>query len=262
MKKLRDFVRKALLEGLNEKEEWFSDVKDPDGEFENWFNDAPTQEEIDSHAHYRAGDVVWLGDEGAMIKMHKSQIEAIDGNQFDPEKVAAFAREVRDNGPVYTWAPIADVYEVSFQLVKESIESGNDKLSTGDQDLDEFLEDPSYYMGLYYDEALEMKKIGPKKFIENFMQENTDPDEGEYELTEEYKEELESIRKTYNYLLEKEEQIEIAISKNSGNIGDYRAQIRDGNHRTFGAIKAGESWIWVNAAGGYSDMENIKGDLR
>lgn len=247
---------------LKEDEERFADVPDPDGHFEDWFDSAPTKEEIENHKHYQAGSVIWLGDEGTMIKMHKSQLEAIHGNMFDDEKVAAFAREVRDNGPIYTWAPIADVYVVSFNDVKESIESGSGNLSTGDSDLDEYLESPKYYLGTYYEEALEMSEIGPSEFTKNFIEDNTDPDEGEYDLTEEYQEELDEIRKTYNHMIQKKEQIEIAKSKNSGDIGDYRAQIRDGNHRTFGAIKAGENWIWVNAAGGYSNMEAIKGDLQ
>lgn len=264
MKKLREFVRKTLIEGLNEKEEWFSDVEDPDGEFEEWFYQPPSQQEIDLHKHYQEGGVVWLGDEGSMLRVHKSQVDAMEDNIFDPEKVAAFAREIRNNAPIYTYAPIGAVWTLRIGEVQESLENEDGKYTTGNEDLDEYLTDPSEYIGLYYDEGVEVLKKGLEQSQKDFIEENRDEDHHQEisDLDEQWIDEWKEYVSAYQHIVKMEKLKQEAAKKSWGDVNSIRVQIRDGNHRTFGAIKAGEKWIWVSVIEQYSNMEAIKGDLR
>ena len=42
-----------------------------------------------------------------------------------------------------------------------------------------------------------------------------------------------------------DKELEGAVSSGDGDLDEYMVQIRDGNHRAFGAIAAGEPYVWI-----------------
>lgn len=173
--------------------------------------------DLEEGEDYRSGDiyygrnVLWIGTKGKMFRADPSYMEPISGNIFYPDKINDIVNEIRySDEKKVLFAPYGNVSLVTIDSIKESIEyDGANALTTGDQELDEYI------------------SLGEDFFVLYDLDDEDD-----------YKE----------YLSEKkrlEEELEEAIATESGDIGQYIVQVRDGNHRAFGAIEAGEPYVWI-----------------
>lgn len=178
---------------------------------------------------YYGRNVIWAGDHGRMIRVSPENIEHIWGNIFDADQLAAIVAGIRDaDDRVIFYAPYGEVSFVEIQDIKESIEAfahGDDDgmdapLSTGDEDLDKWI-------------------LDREEFIDDLI---WDRDVQFEEYT--------------NLVREMNERLQEAIDTNQGDLGSLRFQIRDGNHRAFGALLAGEPYIYMIVSD--NQMQDLK----
>lgn len=179
----------------------FHDYYDKDWEYEEKFS-----------TKYYGRNVIWIGEEGRMLRASPDYISPRDDNIFEWDKLQAVRDHIiQSSEKVELDAALADVIVIDRTLIEETQEGAQSgrvqewtidhPFSTGDDELDEYLADP-----------------------EAFLAREEDPEERREEL-------------------EKDIQISEALER-----GDFRklwVRIRDGNHRVFGAIAAGEPYIWV-----------------
>jgi len=142
------------------------------GDFGEFYSDDP--EELRESGEVRHGrKVVWVGSPGKMVEVDRNFVAPIQGNQFDPQKLAAVAEAVRDqSAPTESGKPVLYVGYGTVQFVTQS-------------DIDE--------AGQYEDDEWPLDR---------------DLDESD--------------------------------------IGKLFYTMRDGNHRTFGALIGGETKVWMN----------------
>lgn len=179
----------------------FHDYYDKDWEYEEKFS-----------TKYYGKNVIWIGEEGRMLRVSPDYISPREDNIFNWDKLQAVRDYIlQSSGKVKLDAAIADVIVIDRILIEETQEGAksgrveewgiNHPFTTGDDELDEYLADP-----------------------ETFLKYEEDPEERRKEL---------------------ENEILISKQLERGDFGKLWVRIRDGNHRVFGAIAAGESDIWV-----------------
>ena len=175
---------------------------------------------------YKGQKVHWIGQSGHMVKVTPDYVKNLEGNVFDPEKLAAVAWFIRRSpepvvmrpgyGQVVASTSIDDIAE-SLQYAKDAALFGEDRtLSTGDESLDSYLKDPETYL----DDNLGYYS-GPGSESED-----------------------EDVAKA-GFRTEMEEMKAEAIREGWGDLGERRFTVLDGNHRTFGALLAGEPYAWI-----------------
>ena len=176
----------------------------------------PDPGEIDPDDVYWGDGVGWVGIQGRMMKLPWDQIQAFPGNPFDERKTAAFRDIIRSGERPLIYAPPAMASRISLDDVRESQEAEargelfdthgmTRPLTSGDDELDEFLADEEDYLETYAAD---------------------EDDEA-------------AIRAQMTLTAEK------AIADNDGDLGKLVVHLRDGNHRAFGAQLAGEDEVWV-----------------
>lgn len=150
---------------------------------------------------YYGRNVIWIGEKGRMIQVDSEYAQHIEGNIFEACKLAAIVEAIKELPHRITFYPgYCEVSVVEPIDIKESIEyeyeNGLERpLTTGSDELDEYITDPEQF-------------------------------------DEEEREEL-------------EEELQYAIEHDEGDLGSLVIQIRDGNHRAFGALLAGEPYIYL-----------------
>jgi len=166
---------------------------------------------------YRGGNVVWNGIEGHMVRVPSENVVWNSQNLLDGDKLIAIAEginSIRDYDVIFT-AAWGEIHKVTLEKVKESIEYQKDTpyevLTTGDEELDEFLIDPGEVIITYHDTD------EPEKFCEK--------------------------------LQEFREAVQDAVDNEEGDLGDWHFTPVDGHHRLFGAILSGEPYVWVMLSG-------------
>jgi len=166
-------------------------------------------------------NVGWDAVDGRSIRVDPEYLTAIAGNIFEPDKLAAIISGIEQSPErlVFT-APYGTVSVVGLIDVTESIEYAEDEglerpLTTGDGELDQWLVEP---------EDLLSDTIG---------------EEWDYDSDAEYA--AERLRFTQ----EMEQALAEAVVIGQGDLGKLTFTIRDGNHRAFGAILAGEPFVWM-----------------
>ena len=210
------------------------------GYFEDYYEESALGELEPSDPYY-GRNVIWDGIGGRMIRVYPENIQPIEGNIFDPDKLAA----VRD-GIIYAEdrvvliAPYGTVTVIDLQDVKESIENSEynpyEVLTTGDEDLDLWLVDPDDFLAQegYDPEDLKEYLADRDAYLESW---SNDPIE-QVEKEEEMKDALDRKR-------EMDRELSEAVAHQNGDLGDFRITIRDGNHRAFGALLAEEPYIYM-----------------
>lgn len=175
---------------------------------------------------YRGKKVHWIGTPGHMVRVTPDYVTNLEGNIFDHEKLAAVSWFIRRSdrpvvmrpgyGQVVATTSIDDIAE-SLQYAKDAEIFGEDRtLSTDDEELDAYLKDPQTYLSdniRWYD--------GPGS-------ESEDEDVAKAGLR-----------------AQMEEKKAEAVREGWGDLGARRFKILDGNHRSFGALLAGEPFIWI-----------------
>lgn len=186
------------------------------GSFEKYYPQS-ANEEIDAAEEgtpYYGRRVIWVGEEGKMLRVGKDYAMHIAGNIFYGKKLNAIAEWIKDgNRPVFH-APYGEAMVVDTLLIQESQrafnhdnEDGVDRpLSTGDDDLDQYLLDPQEY--------IEVHGAAPENL---------------------------------------HERLTAAEKAGEGDYGALIVTIRDGNHRAFGSLLGGEPYIFVRMSGQQHD---------
>lgn len=165
---------------------------------------------------YYGRNVIWLGRTGEMFRAYPRYIEAIEGNIFDEDQLAAVVDCIESSpSRVPFIAPVADVVLIDPTTVRESMEyEPDDPWTTGDNELDEWLQDPEEYI---------LSNLGM----------GLDDEDGTWQ------EAADALH------AEMKERLQDAVDNNEGDLGKFVVQIRDGNHRAFGALASGEPYIYV-----------------
>lgn len=183
---------------------------------------------LNKNHYYRGNNVIWIGTPGKMIRVDSNAIYPIEGNIFNSEKISQIASKIiNSEKKTILYAPYGVATKVDIDNIRESIEYSEathkedpSVLTTGNDELDEYI-------------------LNKKEYFENLgLSKDDDP--------EEYLEEEARL----------EEELKNAISSNDGDIGRIIFQIRDGNHRAFGAVAAGEPYIWVSVSD--NQIQDIK----
>lgn len=109
---------------------------------------------------YVARNVVWLGTEGKMLRVDPDYAYHIQGNIFDSDKLGAVVEGVVHHPTkVHFYAPYGTASKIDVNDVRESLQyEDDDPLSTGDDDLDEYLLDPDAFLEEYEEDRDEMEQ--------------------------------------------------------------------------------------------------------
>lgn len=171
--------------------------------------------------------VAWLVEPGEAVWIDSRYLRPISGNIFDADKLAAIAGTIQKGGGNQRYvfmAPYGQVQRIGPSEVAESIRYTEDDpgrpFTTGDEDLDAWLADP-----------------------EQWLADNGWDDDSRAELQ-----------------AEKEAELQEAVRKNRGDLGQWTATIRDGNHRAFGAALGGEEAVAVRLYD--NDVQDLKEGIR
>lgn len=160
---------------------------------------------------YQGRNVLWDGIEGRMLRLDLEQVIWNPQNILDSNKLAAVVEGIKNaDDKIILKAACGNMHKVDLTTVKESIEyqrdTPNEVLTTGDDELDTFLVDPEEVLSYY-----------------------ADPDEPLYQ---------EKMQEFRNELLE-------AQARGDGDLGDWHFTPLDGHHRLWGALIAGEPYVWA-----------------
>jgi len=205
--------------------EWLRELASTgSGELEDYYP-LTAAGEMDTYMRtpYYGRNVIWLGQEDLMVRVDPDYARNMPLNIFDADKLAAVVTGIYDAPDRLVFeAPYGEVSLVDLLAVQESIEAAEEEphyvLTTGDEDVDQWLVDPDEYL---------RDAIGER-------------DDWAYEDDpEEYDQERHRI------VMEMESALAEAVAKNGGDLGEFTFQIRDGNHRAFGAMIAGEPYVYL-----------------
>lgn len=172
---------------------------------------------------YYGRNVIWIGEYGRMIRANAEYLQHISGNIFDPCKLASIAEAIKElPHRVMFHSGYCEISVVELIDVKESIEYDDEdsdepidrSLTTGSEELDEYLVDPDSVLDGY-----------------------DNPEEAKIGLDEELQE---------------------ALKNDEGDLGSLVIQVRDGNHRAFGAMLSGEPYVYLLVSD--NQMKDLKED--
>lgn len=183
------------------------------GELEDYFPKTGAGELSEEQGDlYYGRNIIWIGDEGRMMRAYPDYTQHIWGNIFDPDKLAAVVSGVDEaKDRLMFFAPYGTVGRIGLQEVKEShdyfADEGLDRpYTTDNEELDRFLVDPDDVLDDY-------------------------GEPGDDERTEREAD----IR----------QELADAVANDDGDLGAWVVTIRDGNHRAFGALLSGEPYVYV-----------------
>lgn len=172
--------------------------------------------------------VCWFGDGKRMIRIDVDYMYPVQGNIFYTDTMKTIQNEIEASSysnRLRLYCGYCMISKVGRLTLEESIQYediGYEKLSTGDEELDRYLENEEAFRE-------EIKDSLTPAWNESY-------DEEEIDAQVEQK------------ILEIEEELAEAEKNGQGDFGKIIYQIRDGNHRSFAAKNAGEKYIWANLA--------------
>jgi hypothetical protein len=247
---MKRFIKVALREGLSIMSE-------------DYFNPTIDKDDKARSKRYFGRNVEWYGIPGKMIVIHKDYVHGMWGNLYDNKKLDYLRDLILDYpdrielecsygiGSVVTLQDITE-HQISVAVGDWEIdyEGHSEPYSIGDELLDKYLgvesldDDGDLFELQGYDNYEIMSLMdGYKTLIasklatkEEFMEEIIDLP---IDLTEADKE-------TIQYFFEYEDRVRDAVENEEGDMNDFSVQLRDGHHRVFGAIAAGENYVCVN----------------
>jgi len=220
-------------------------------------------------ALYQGRNVAWRGYAGKMIKVPAEYAVSIEGNIFDNDKIYTVMKLVEkaaNKGKLVVFdAPLTRASVITLGTIAEDLKyEGNwsgvyhDRLlTTGDDELDRFIKDPELWSEEeYFDDSIfevedlfdQRPRMWPyrwKTLHDVWKQWN----DGKLEVDDDYKGSLEKYTPIG-------EAMEYALKHQTGDLGAIHFQMRDGNHRTFGSLAAGEPYIWARLTD--NELEDIK----
>jgi GNAT superfamily N-acetyltransferase len=211
------------------------------GTFEDYYPES-AKGTLKASDPYFGRDVIWDGVSGRMIRLTADGARAIEGNIFDKHKLSAVVEGIQiAKSRVVFVAPYGTVTVITLQDVKDSIEYADDDpegvMTTGDDELDQWLVDPAavlYDIGYFDLDEVKAYQQDPRGFIKQWSDDPADRKEKRQEMKEAVAE--------VNRL---QEALQYAVDHDEGDLGSFSFQIRDGNHRAFGALLAGEPYVYM-----------------
>ena len=206
---------------------------DGDEDFKDLYPQTSTgdlPEESSFNPRYVGRNVEWIGTPGHMFPADPDYMTHIDGKIFSPGKIEAVAREVRraasgERERLVFYSPYGQIQKIDIDYIKDSMEYEDENqgvaLTTGDEELDEFIREPIEVMSMW--------------------------DVGEDEEGATYHEELDiwMDQDGWDELQDIKKRIIEAEQFGEGDLGKWTVSVRDGNHRAFGSALGGESVIWI-----------------
>jgi hypothetical protein len=210
------------------------------GELEDYYprTAAGTMEVFSDADLYYGRNVIWDGTEGRMVRVSAEHMEPIEGNIFDADKLHAIVSGIEnaEDRLVFT-APYGEAHVITLTDIRESIKYGDaEPLTLDDEELDQWLVDPDDFLDEQGYDSADLKEYlnNPQAYLEFY---SDDP--------EEQAEMVEIFNQAVVLRQEMQDQLVQAVAEGWGDLGQFRFQIRDGNHRGFGALAAGEPYIWM-----------------
>lgn len=186
-------------------------------------------------------------------------VRSLDGNIFDYKKLKDMFRIVsnaRRNDQYVVFEPSYCLIEViDMSDIKEAFEYAENpddvSLTTGDDNVDKFLKNEESWISDNMSVLDDIEDI--KKFFDEYKQ--VEPDEfiawANTELSWEFDGDdlIEDMENWENL----QESMQYAKENETGDIGKLDIQLRDGHHRFWGAVSAGEPLIWWHMEGSLAD---------
>jgi len=185
-----------------------ADALESPGEFTDYYRRPDDLEIFRGWVSMEGRNVVWWVERGEAMWVKARYLRPIEGNIFDSEKLGAVARAVRHSEePVHFYAPYGQITLITADDIAESIRYADDSepFTTGDEDLDAWLADP-----------------------EQYIEDNAWDDESAAEMQ-----------------AEKVAELATAVKEGWGDLGEWTASVRDGNHRAFGSVLGGEEYVAI-----------------
>jgi hypothetical protein len=230
--------------------------------YEN-FNEKLSDDVKHGTVSYIGRKVIWYGNPSQMIAIHKDYVDSRDDNIYDNDKLNSLTNMIiNSDDKVELECSYAYGNIISFDDIREQQESyKSDRfsvdythkekpLSIGNKQLDdyigsEYLDDLNYNSNLTdfidYKYVIALNNEPIDDIVNNIKTKLGD--DLDIDLLEEF--------------IEIELDLRDAISNNMGDLGTFRVQLRDGHHRVFGAINAGEEYICTNLSNKEQDYTSI-----
>lgn len=242
--------------GLNISKMFFEQKDHPQNDYYEEISDDQIAQEEKFGNLYRGRNVVWIGQNGRMIQALPDYTYPIDGNIFYDDKIQTVESIIQDsNDYVYFYAPYGEASIITLNDVAESIQYEGDishrAWTTGDEDLDEYVANELDWIewnfepesSIFTEDLLKFVKSNNLDDFKKFLIEDEGWDEEDFE--EGFEDAVTDLSSLRNLINEMETLKKEAVQSNSGDLGKISVQIRDGNHRAFGAFAAGEPYVWV-----------------
>lgn len=191
--------------------------------FETYYPQTAANDYADSDDLYYGRRVIWDGIPGRMLKVKAEYVIPTPGNIFDSQKISAVVDTIEEGHRPIFKAAYGYASKITRKHIIESLIYDEDEfqLTTGDPELDQFLIDTNNVLANYIDLA----------------------DMAAYE---------ELLTDFRNRLTQAE------VNK-EGDLGKWQVTLRDGNHRVFGALLAGEPDVYIMIAA--NQMQDINRGL-
>lgn len=194
------------------------------GGFDDEDNDFDSEPVTDDEKGYMRreceGSICWYGNRDRMIKVDADYIYPIEGNMFYGGLVSRIEQKINRatrRNPVELLCGWGRISKVDIDDIELSIQ---------DREMDR-----SHNVLTTGDEEIDLYLEDKESYLEN----------GSNLYTEE----------------EAEERIKEIVEHSEGDCGKYIFKVRDGNHRSFAAKRAGEKYIWINLEmNQYNDLKN------
>jgi hypothetical protein len=240
---MRNYINKLLRESINRLVEDYFDVTLPDN-IKRLSN------------RYVGRGVTWYGDPNQMIVIHKDYVDGMWGNIYDMGKfnhVVEMIQDSEDNVEFecsYAMGGVTDLIDV----IEEQAAYHSDRFdvdyegkkrpaSIGDDEFDRYLGDEDYFIYEYQssDEVFE-NFFNKNRLSLVYGKKSLDELRGEFDSLGGFDDDGD----VFDEFIRLEVGILEAVEGESGDLGNFRVQLRDGHHRVMGAIEAGERYVCVN----------------
>lgn len=251
MKGFKEFFLERTSFDLNFQSEEF---------FDDFFNkDDLSEHDKEMYPQFKGRNVVWLGyEEDRVRKVDPQYVSPREDNIFIPEKVKAVRDRVREVSggadKLYLFTPVAEQITIDLEDVANTLMAAKENrlrmeyamdepFSTGDYELDEFLEDQDLWVeNNLFGSGFDYEDVQPY-----LIEDGPDPKEDlkRGKIDQEEFEHIQDFVKAYRAI---QNELQKAVDKNKGDLGKQWYRLRDGNHRAFGSIAAGEPYIYVTVA--------------
>jgi hypothetical protein len=244
-----------------------------------------------SSNEYVGKNVKWYGDHEKMIVIHKDYVDDLWGNIFDQDKIDSLVNMINESEDYieiecsYGFGDVVDLSEIAeHQEAENSGRFGTDydghskPYSLGDDDLDMYLTEDGvegvleYISSIYESEIVDvLNEIkysisdggNPEEVFKKALHKLitvSDLDINDEDDAEDITELKDDFAESFKEFIETETELKNAIDSKSGDLGDFRVQLRDGHHRVHAAIESGEEYICLNLVKSGGELDYDLGD--